>query len=158
LIDQGIHLIDLAGWFLGDFKKTDGHADTYFWNMPVDDNAFLDLRTSQNQTAWLHVSCTEWKNLFSFEIYGRVTKLHIEGLGGSYGVEKLYHYQMKPEMGIPDTKVYEFTGPDESWKIETAKFEEDVRLKRTPDAGLAQARAALQIVEAIYEKSGLKNL
>jgi len=158
LIDQGIHLIDLAGWFLGDFKKTDGHADTYFWNMPVDDNAFLDLRTSQNQSAWLHVSCTEWKNLFSFEIYGRVTKLHIEGLGGSYGVEKLYHYQMKPEMGIPDTKVYEFTGPDESWKIETAKFEEDVRLKRTPDAGLAQARAALQIVEAIYEKSGLKNL
>jgi len=158
LIDQGIHLIDLAGWFLGEFKKVDGHADTYFWKMPVDDNAFLDLRTGKNQTAWLHVSCTEWKNLFSFEIYGRVTKLAIEGLGGSYGVEKLFHYQMKPEMGIPDTKVYEFPGADESWKIETAKFEEDVRLKRTPDAGLAQARVALQIVETIYEKSGLKNL
>jgi predicted dehydrogenase len=158
LIDQGIHLIDLAGWFLGEFKKVDGHADTYFWKMPVDDNAFLDLRTAKNQTAWLHVSCTEWKNLFSFEIYGRVTKLHIEGLGGSYGVEKLYHHQMKPEMGIPDTKVYEFPGPDESWKIEMAKFEEDVRAKRTPDAGLAEARAALQIVETIYEKSGLKNL
>ncbi len=41
LIDQGIHLIDLAGWFLGEFKKIDGHADTYFWKMPVDDNAFL---------------------------------------------------------------------------------------------------------------------
>lgn len=158
LIDQGIHLIDLAGWFLGDFKKTDGHADTYFWNMPVDDNAFLDLRTAKNQTAWLHVSCTEWKNLFSFEIYGRHTKLAIEGLGGSYGVEKLHHYQMKPEMGIPDTKVYEFSGPDESWKIETARFEEDIRLKRVPDAGLAQARAALQIVETIYEKSGFKTL
>ena len=158
LIDQGIHLIDLAGWFLGGFKKVNGHAATYFWKMPVDDNAFLDLQTATGQTAWLHVSCTEWKNLFSFEIYGRNTKLHIEGLGGSYGVEKLYHYQMKPEMGIPDTKVYEFPGADESWRIELARFENDVKLKRNPDAGLAEARAALQIVEAIYKKNGLKNL
>jgi predicted dehydrogenase len=155
LIDQGIHLIDLAGWFLGEFKKIDGHAATYFWNMPVDDNAFLSLQTAKGQTAWLHVSCTEWKNLFSFEIYGRHTKLHIEGLGGSYGVEKLYHYQMKPEMGIPDTKVYEFPGPDESWRIEMMKFEEDVRLKQTPDAGLNEAKAALEIVEEIYKKSGV---
>jgi predicted dehydrogenase len=158
LIDQGIHLIDLAGWFLGEFKKVDGHAETYFWKMPVDDNAFLSLRTAKNQTAWLHVSCTEWKNLFSFEIYGRHTKLAIEGLGGSYGVEKLFHYQMKPEMGIPDTKVYEFPGADESWKIEMTKFEEDIQSKLKPDAGLAEARAALQIVETIYEKSGFKTL
>ena len=158
LIDQGIHLIDLAGWFLGGFKKIDGHAATFFWDMPVDDNAFLDLRTTNGQTAWLHVSCTEWKNLFSFEIYGRNTKLHIEGLGGSYGVEKLYHYQMKPEMGPPDTKLYEFPGPDESWRVEMTEFEKDVQLKRKPDAGLAEARAALQIVEEIYKKSGMSDL
>ena len=126
--------------------------------MPVDDNAFLSLRTVKNQTAWLHVSCTEWKNIFSFEIYGRHTKLHIEGLGGSYGVEKLFHYQMKPEMGIPDTKVYEFPGADESWRKEMIEFERDVQLKRKPDAGLAEARAALQIVEDIYQKNGMKNL
>ena len=158
LIDQGIHLIDLAGWFLGGFKKIDGHAATYFWKMPVDDNSFLSLRTASNQTAWLHVSCTEWKNLFSFEIYGKHAKLHIEGLGGSYGVEKLFHYQMKPEMGIPDTKVYEFPGPDESWRAEMSEFEQDVRLKRKPDAGLAEARSALQIVEEIYLKSRDTNL
>ena len=155
LIDQGIHLIDLAGWFLGDFKTVEGHAKTYFWNMPVDDNAFLSLQTTKGQTAWLHVSCTEWKNLFSFELYGRNTKLHIEGLGGSYGVEKLYHYQMKPEMGIPDTKVYEFPGADESWRIEATKFEEDVRERRTPDAGLNEAKAALEVVEKIYKRGGL---
>jgi hypothetical protein len=61
---------------------------------------------------------------------------------------------MKPEMGIPDTKIYEFPGADESWKIEMTEFEEDVQLKRQPDAGLAEARAALQIVETIYEKAG----
>ena len=154
LIDQGIHLINLASWFLGEFTGVDGHVATYFWNMPVDDNAFLSLRTAKGQTAWLHVSCSEWKNLFSFEIYGRQAKLHIEGLGGSYGVEKLYHYQMKPEMGPPDTKVYEFPGADESWRLELAEFEKDVRLKRTPDAGLNETKAALRIVGEIYRKSG----
>lgn len=152
LIDQGIHLIDLAGWFLGDFKKVAGHVATYFWDMPVDDNAFLDLRTARGQTAWLHVSCTEWKNLFSFEIYGRNAKLHIDGLGGSYGVEKLFHYQMKPEMGIPDTKVYEFPGPDESWRNEMLVFEKDVKLRQKPNVGLVQVRAALRVVETIYEQ------
>jgi hypothetical protein len=34
------------------------------------------------------------------------------------------------------------------------EFEKDVQLKRKPDAGLAEARAALQIVEQIYRKSG----
>ncbi len=34
LIDQGVHLIDLARWFLGDFARIDGHANTYFWDMP----------------------------------------------------------------------------------------------------------------------------
>jgi predicted dehydrogenase len=114
----------------------------------------LSLRTAKGQTAWLHVSCTEWKNLFSFEIYGRDAKLQIEGLGGSYGIEKLYHYQMKPEMGPPDTKLYEFPGPDESWRRELGEFEKDIQLKRKPDAGLEQAHAALQIVEKIYRQSG----
>ena len=154
LIDQGTHLIDLAEWFLGPFTKVEGHAATFFWNMPVDDNAFLSLRTAKGRTAWLHVSCTEWKNLFSFEVYGRHTKLHIEGLGGSYGVEKLYHYQMKPEMGPPDTALYEFPGPDESWRIELTEFEADIRGKRAPTAGLRQARAALEIVEQVYRQSG----
>jgi len=79
LIDQGVHLIDLAGWFLGEFAVVDGHCATYFWDMPVDDNAFLSLRTDGGQTAWLHVSCTEWKNLFSLEIYGRDGKVAIDG-------------------------------------------------------------------------------
>ncbi len=154
LIDQGVHLIDLASWFLGRFTKVNGHAATFFWNMPVDDNAFLELRTAKGKTAWLHVSCTEWKNLFSFEIYGRNAKLHIEGLGGSYGVEKLYHYQMKPEMGPPDTKLYEFPGPDESWRNEMIEFEKDIQLKRKPGTGLKEVRAALRVVEKIYRKCG----
>ena len=154
LMDQGVHLIDLAGWFLGEFTRIEGHAATYFWNMPVDDNSFLSLRTARNQTAWLHVSCTEWKNLFSFEIYGRHGKLHIEGLGGSYGVERLHCYRMLPQMGPPESTVWEYPGGDDSWRLELAAFERDVAEKRAPAPGLPEAKAALAVVGQIYRTSG----
>jgi predicted dehydrogenase len=150
LIDQGVHLIDLAGIFLGEFTTVEGHAATYFWKMPVDDNAFLSLRNAAGNTAWLQVSCSEWKNLFSLEIYGRDAKLHWEGLGGSYGVERLTYYQMLPQMGPPDTTIWEFPRGDESWKLEMTEFFEDIRLRRTPVPGLKEARAALAVVEKIY--------
>jgi predicted dehydrogenase len=154
LMDQGVHLIDLADWFLGGFTRIEGHATTFFWKMPVDDNAFLSLRTAKGQTAWLHVSCTEWKNLFSFEIYGRDGKLHIEGLGGSYGVERLHYYKMLPQMGPPETTSWDYPGGDGSWRLELTEFERDVAEKRAPAPGLTEAKAALQIVEQIYRASG----
>jgi len=154
LIDQGVHLIDLAGSFMGDFAQIDGHAVTYFWDMPVDDNAFLSLRTADGKTAWLHVSCTEWKNLFSFEIYFKRAKLHIEGLGGSYGLERLYYYRMLPEMGPPETVIYEFPRGDSSWALELDEFLEDIRLNRIPNPGLKEGKRTLEIIKRIYEKSG----
>lgn len=154
LIDQGVHLIDLAGWFLGDFATIDGHAATYFWDMKVDDNAFLSLRTTGGQTAWLHVSCTEWKNLFSLEIYGRDAKLAIDGLGGSYGVERLAYYKMLPQMGPPETTIWEYPGGDDSWRIETETFLADIRERREPTPGLREGIATLQTVETIYRRSG----
>ncbi|CAN5745496.1 Gfo/Idh/MocA family oxidoreductase [soil metagenome] len=154
LIDQGVHLIDLAGWFLGTFTRVEGHAATYFWDMPVDDNAFLSLRTAAGQTAWLHVSCSEWKNLFSLEIYGRTGKLQIEGLGGGYGLERLAFYRMTPERGPPETTIWEYPRGDNSWKLEMAAFIDDIRLGRTPVPGLKEARAALAVVEQIYRSSG----
>jgi predicted dehydrogenase len=152
LLDQGVHLIDLAGIFLGDFTTVAGHKATYFWDMPVEDNAFLSLRNAAGATAWLHASCTEWKNLFSLEIYGRNAKVHWEGLGGSYGIEKLTVYKMLPQMGPPETTVYEYPRGDESWKLEMEDFFEDIRLRRLPVPGLREAKAVLRVVEGIYRR------
>lgn len=154
LIDQGVHLIDLAGWFLGDLPTVDGHAATYFWDMPVDDNAFLSLRSAGGQTAWLHVSCTEWKNMFSLELYGRDAKVVIEGLGGSYGPERCTYYKMLPQMGPPEIFAWEYPPGDDSWSLELAAFEEDVRLGREPSPGLAEGIRTMEIVETVYQKSG----
>lgn len=154
LIDQGPHLIDLSRWFLGDFAEVQGFAHTYYWDMPVDDNGFMILKTPKQQVAFLHASCTEWKNLFSMEIYGRVGKLDISGLGGSYGLERLTHYKMLPEMGPPETSAWEYPMGDDSWAVEIAEFYEDIRLNRAPAAGLGDAYAALKIIEKIYKESG----
>ncbi len=151
LLDQGVHLIDLARWFLGDFQYVSGHLATYFWNMPMEDNAFLLLRTEHDRAAWLHASCTEWKNLFSFEIYGRNGKLHIEGLGGSYGMEQLKYYRMLPEMGPPETSAWEYPGTDPSWHREFEAFVAAIRGARNSTATLEDARAALKIVHQIYQ-------
>src|SRR5579883_1447470 len=153
LIDQGVHLIDLAGIFLGDFDSVEGNTGTYFWNMPVEDNAFLSLRNGEGKTAWLHVSCTEWKNMFSLEIYGRNGKLHWEGLGGSYGIERLYYYKMLPQMGPPETTIFEFPRGDESWKLEMQEFIEDIRNGRVPVPGLREAKAVMRVVEKMYGKT-----
>lgn len=151
LIDQGVHLIDLSRWFLGEFQDVEGFAPTYFWQMPVDDNCFMTLKTPKQQVAFLHASCTEWKNTFSFEIYGRVGKLEINGLGGSYGVEKLMHYKMSPEMGPPETIIYEYPMADNSWQVELAEFCEDIRLNRQPQPNLEDALQVLKVVDKIYQ-------
>jgi predicted dehydrogenase len=153
LIDQGMHLIDLARWFAGEFVQVDGLAGRWFWDMPVEDNAFLLLRTAERKVAFMHCSCSEWKNLFSFEVFGRDGKLDVQGLGGSYGVERLTHYRMLPEMGPPDTVSWDYPRGDDSWAAEVADFYQDVALGRQPAPGLSDAMAALRVVERIYEVS-----
>lgn len=153
LIDQGVHLIDLSRWFLGDFHRVEGSVATYFWNAPVEDNAFLMLTTKSDQTAWLHVSCTEWKNLFSFEIYGRKGKLHVEGLGGSYGTERLSYYRMLPQMGPPETTIWEYPGEDLSWKREFEAFLRSIRNGSGSTTSLCDAKAALEVVHQLYRGS-----
>ena len=150
LIDQGPHLIDLSRWFLGEFTEVQGFAHTYYWDMPVDDNGFMLLKTATRQVAFLHASCTEWKNMFSMEIYGRNAKLEISGLGGSYGLERLTYYKMLPEMGPPETTAWEYPMADDSWAVEIGEFYDDIRLSRVPSAGLKDAYEALKVVEKIY--------
>jgi len=154
LIDQGTHLIDLTRWFLGDISDVQGLACNFFWDMKVEDNAFMTLKTSKNKVAFLHVSCTEWKNLFSFEIYGKLGKLDLSGLGGSYGQEKITLYKMLPEMGPPKTISWEYPMADNSWELEISDFFQNIRLNKDPTTSLADAHAVLSTIESIYKSSG----
>jgi len=152
LIDQGSHLIDLSRWFLGDFEKISGKAKTFFWDMDVEDNGFMILETKKSQTAFLHASCTEWKNLFSFEIFGKLGKLHVNGLGGSYGQEQLTFYKMLPEMGPPLEENWSFE-EDTSWVDEVNDFISIIANDGSPSSSIDDAIANLQIIQKIYKDS-----
>jgi predicted dehydrogenase len=154
LLDQGVHLIDLARWFAGDFTAVTGRTATFFWRMPVEDNAFLLLTTAKGQVAWLHVSCTEWKNLFSFEVFGVTGKLEVDGLGGSYGIERLTWSRMRPELGPPEVAQWEFPGEDPSWRAEFEEFVAAIERGEVPGPSLGDARAVLDVVQRVYRENG----
>src|SRR4029077_13954679 len=106
LLDQGIHLVDLARWFGGEMKTAYGLAQTKFWETKLDDNAFA-LLTNDHVAVSLHASTTQWKNLFSFEIYGDMGYLEITVKGGSYGEEVLVFG--KKNLGFaPALEVFKF--------------------------------------------------
>lgn len=151
LIDQGVHLIDLARYFLGDVKLINGETKNYFWDTELEDNAFINLENNKGQKAWLQVSCTEWKNVFCFEIMGTKGKLQIDGLGGSYGKEKLTWYKMLPDMKPPKITTWEFN-EDISWQEEMDDFVRCIENKEVFDGNSYDAYCALDIVDEIYGK------
>jgi predicted dehydrogenase len=153
LIDQGSHLIDLSRWFLGELTLAYGAVPTYFWQAPVEDNCFLALTGAEKRMAWLHASWTEWKNLFVFEIMGRDGKLTIEGLGGSYGTERLTLHRMLPQMGPPETTIWEFPFPDRSFTDEFENFVAAVEGRAKAIGDIDDAYANLAIIQAVYDRA-----
>jgi len=154
MLDQGVHVIDLCRWFLGEVTEAIGLTVRWHWDIaPLEDNGFAILRTAEGRVASLHTSWTQWKNRFSFEVFGREGYVAVEGLGGSYGLERLTWGRRKPEGGPPDLQTFEFEGPDTSWRDEWAEFCAAVREHRAPLADGHDGLQAVRIVHAIYESS-----
>ena len=153
LIDKGSHLIDLTRFFLGDLKIISSKLKNFFWKMQLEDNCFLNLQNKNGSTAFLHASCTEWKNKFLFEIFGQFGKIEINGLGKSYGEEKLILYKMSKKMGIPTKKVFKFSKKDSSWIKELEEFYIDIVKKRISSPGLVDIYKNLKIINTIYKSN-----
>jgi predicted dehydrogenase len=150
LLDQGVHLIDLTRFLVGEASLVFAELRTDFWKADVEDNAFLALRPEQGGFAWLHASWTEWKNTFSFELALRDAKVEIRGLGGSYGTERLTVYEMSPEMGPPATTAWEFPQADTSWRLEIEDVVAAIEGRAAVGATIEDAVATLRIVDQAY--------
>ncbi|OGD86958.1 hypothetical protein A2Z23_01730 [Candidatus Curtissbacteria bacterium RBG_16_39_7] len=150
LIDQGSHLIDLACWFLGDFVKVQGIIKSFFWPMQVEDNAFALLETSDGKLAQIHASWTQWKNLFSFEIFGEDGYLIIQGLGGSYGGESLTLGKRSPKSGPPEEKVFDFPNLDLSWQEEWKEFIHAIEKNKKPLGDIYDACKVMKVADKLY--------
>jgi predicted dehydrogenase len=156
LIDQGMHLLDLSHWLAGPLPLHSALLRTSFWDAPVEDNAALILGEPEGRTApWamLHVSWTEWKNLFSLEIYCRHAKLAVDGLVRSYGAQQLRIYRMSPELGPPALEEVAFDDVDGSWGAEWEHFAKVIAEGGELLGDLGDAHYAWSCVEAAYARS-----
>jgi predicted dehydrogenase len=152
LLDQGVHLVDLARWFLGEFSEVQGLTARWIWDIaPLEDNAFAWMRTTKGRVATFHTSWTEWKNRFSFELFGSDGYVFVHGLGGSYGPERLVLGRRNPTSGPPMESVIEFTAEDNSWQSEWEEFRSAIAQHREPLGNGTDGREALRLIDAIYE-------
>lgn len=155
LVDQGMHLLDLSHWLAGPLPLHSALLRTQFWDTPVEDNAALLLGDASSRVepwAMLHVSWTEWRNMFSLEVYCRAAKLEVDGLVGSYGPQRLRIYRMGPQLGPPEVEELVYPDRDDSWAREWANFAAAIDAK---DQGLLlgdldDARYAWEQVETAY--------
>lgn len=171
LIDQGVHLLDLIHCLFGPLPLQSAFVTTSFWKMDVDDNAVVTVAESSsegeasgdagqsaaaNRPRWatFHVSCSEWKNTFALELYGRDGKVLIQGLGGSYGKETLTYYRMLPQMGPPEVESFEFDSADDSWTLDLQNLVDHLTQGVPLLGDLRSALYAMEIVRDAYRRNG----
>jgi len=166
LLDQGVHVVDLFRWFMGDFDEAFGYLSTFYWNMEVEDNAFACFKTVDGRIATMHTSWTQWKNKFTFEVFGESGYVIVDGLGGSYGVERLTigarrkmlkgrskSKVVKHTGGVPDEETIVFDGQDVSWKYEWQEFIAAIRKKREPMGNGFDGLEANRMIAAVYRSA-----
>jgi len=154
LMDQGVHALDLSRLFLGEISKVYGYVANYYWsNADVEDNAFCILRNETGQVASVHVSWTQWKNLFSLELYGRDGYSCVEGLGGSYGTETAVLGRRDFSRPFEQT-VLEFRSADEEpWLSEWREFVSAIAEDREPVGNGYDGLQAIRLAFAVYRSS-----
>ena len=93
LIDQGIHMLDLFLFLGGDFDNIQATVSNLFWKLDVEDNVFVIMEnTKTGMSASLHSTMTQWRHLFSLEIFLEEGYMVLNGLKTSsktYGEEVL---------------------------------------------------------------------
>lgn len=148
LLDQGVHIVDLCRWFLGEFQWTWGNLESYCWKKDIEDNAFVTMRTIDDKMVQFHTSWTQWKNQFTFEVFGSLGNVKVEGLGGSYGKESLtvvYKGFTKPPM--VETFYYD---EDTSWDSEWKNFATAIKTNTRPESDIVDALQTMRVINSIY--------
>jgi len=155
LTDQGVHALDLVHWFAGMPSRVAALTQTAVWPIaPLEDNGFALLAFDDGVVASLHTSWTQWKNLFSLEVFGERGALIVEGLGGSYGPETLHVQLRRLQGGAPSVKSETFEGADVSWRDEWAEFLAAICEGKPYQGGPADGLAVMTMLDALYRSAG----
>jgi 1,5-anhydro-D-fructose reductase (1,5-anhydro-D-mannitol-forming) len=155
LLDQGIHMLDLFLHLGGDFDRIKAELSNTFWKLEVEDNAFVILRnTSTGIDASLHSTMTQWRHLFSLEVFLEQGYMVLNGLltsSRAYGAEILTLAKNRssgPAVTWADEIITEYTY-DNSWRYEIEHFLNAI--KNDTDIMIGNSSDALRLMKIIDE-------
>lgn len=153
--DQGIHMLDLFMHFAGQFDEIKAMISNDFWKKEIEDNMFAIFRNSSNGvTASLHSTMTQWRHLFSLEIFLERGHIVLNGLktsSGMYGDEELAIAVNNPGGNHTQEEFYRYP-VDESWLNEIKHFADCVETGAPVLMGAPEdALNLMKMVDRVYE-------
>ena len=160
LIDQGIHMLDLFLYMGDNFDKVRASVSNQFWKIDgIEDNVFAILENSTNNiTASLHSTMTQWRHLFSFEIFLEKGYMTLNGLktpSGSYGEEVLTvaKNQHGDKSGTRHEETHLRYPVDGSWENEVGIFFDCIKNDKPIEIGTTKdALKIMDLIERIYNE------
>jgi predicted dehydrogenase len=154
LLEQGVHIFDLVRYLLGEPSQLIAQTQRFYWNFPaVEDNGFCMIQTVGGQMAQIHVSWTQWVNIFELEVFGHDGYMRLEGRDGHYGPQRLTLGKRKPDHGRPAEELFEFVNPDDSWFREWNEFHSAIEEAKEPTGSAGDGLRAQQMIEAAYHSA-----
>lgn len=160
LLDQGIHMLDLLCYFLGNFTEVTGTVDNLVWKqIPTEDSAYAILKTDDGKIASLHSNALQWRHKFDLDIMCTNGYIALNGLitsTNSYGEEKITYYKKDLDaksgsLGKPQEHTLCFSS-DESWDHEHAEFYAALTEGKPITQGTVDdAVKVMSLIEKIYQ-------
>jgi len=159
LIDQGIHMLDLFLFLSGGFDVVKAEVSNLYWKMDVEDNAFVILKDSKTgKVASLHSTMSQWRHLFSLEIFLEKGYMVLNGLitsSMSYGEEVLSvakNRSAAPAATWKDEIKTQYTD-NNSWRYEMQHFFNAITNNRLVTIGnSSDALELMNIIDEIYKQ------
>jgi len=159
LMDQGIHMLDLFLYLSGDFDVVKAEVSNLYWHMDVEDNAFVILKESATgKVASLHSTMSQWRHLFSLEIFLEKGYMVLNGLitsSMSYGEETLSiakNRSTAPAATWKDEIVTKYVD-NNSWRYEMDHFFDSITADKPIAIGNSEdAYKLMRIIDKVYEQ------
>lgn len=153
-LDQGIHMLDLFLHFAGGFDEVQAFISNVFWKLELEDNVFAIFRNNESGiVASLHSTMTQWRHLFSLEIFLENGHFVLNGLktsSGMYGDEELAVAKNDQAGSHSDEQKFVYE-TDTSWVSEIKHFVDVVEGDQAVQHGSsADALELMKIVDQVY--------
>jgi|688.fasta_scaffold230340_2 1,5-anhydro-D-fructose reductase (1,5-anhydro-D-mannitol-forming) len=159
MLDQGIHMLDLFLYLGGSFDEVKAFVSNLYWKIPgVEDNVFAIFKNSNSGIcASLHSTMTQWRYIFSLEIFLEGGSMILNGLktsSGAYGDEVLtikFNDRLNQNGTYSNEEEFIYH-EDYSWDLEIKHFFECIKEKKKPKLGSSiDAVELMEVIQKIYK-------